>query len=329
LSIALLEQLPKPPIGRSGWPWTSGAGALPPHMRNGQAWPPLTVVTPSYNQGSFIEATIRSVLLQGYPRLEYIVLDGGSTDSSCEVIERYSPWLSRYRSEPDAGQASAIAEGWHNASGEIITYLNSDDVYLPDAFRYAVQHLSENGEAAGVSGAAVQIDEHDCHIGLHSGRSGKFDKLLTLEFLPQPAVFLRASAVEQAGGIDTSLKYAFDLDLWLRVAHAAPIEVVPNRFAATRLYPDTLTTQRRPETGAELELIARKLHRLGMLSWRQSARLRGSVAFVRTSIHMDDFPRSFPKAVLTALTGTLRHPPTGLRFVSAGYRRLARTSTEE
>src|SRR5688500_17087320 len=118
-------KLPEPPPGRTGWPWTSEAAQLPARMSNGQPWPRITIVTPSYQQGRFLEETIRSVLPQGYPNLEYLVIDGGSSDESVEVIKRYEPWLSYWASEKDRGQTHAIAKGLERATGEIFQWINS------------------------------------------------------------------------------------------------------------------------------------------------------------------------------------------------------------
>src|SRR5262245_2264682 len=115
----LLSALPPPPPGRDGWPWTVASDPLPETRPNGSAWPRISVVTPSYNQGRFLEETIRSVLLQGYPDLEYFVIDGVSTDESVAIIERYAPWLSFWVSEPDGGQVEAINKGIARATGDL------------------------------------------------------------------------------------------------------------------------------------------------------------------------------------------------------------------
>src|SRR5258706_15441344 len=131
-----LRDLPPPPPGKTGWPWTEetqpAADVLPNKAfqrispRISRISPRISIVTPSFGQGRFLEETIRSVLLQGYPDLEYIVLDGGSTDESVDILRRYAPWLSHWRSHPDDGQAAAVSEGWNRGGGTVVAHLNSD-----------------------------------------------------------------------------------------------------------------------------------------------------------------------------------------------------------
>jgi len=115
-----LEELPAPPQGKFGWPWTEESPQLPEKQPSGKPWPKISIVTPSYNQADFIEETIRSMLLQGYPNLEYIIIDGGSTDKSVEIIQKYEPWLSYWVSESDRGQTHAVNKGFAMCKGEIL-----------------------------------------------------------------------------------------------------------------------------------------------------------------------------------------------------------------
>ncbi len=128
-----VTDLPCPPPGKTGWPWTSESAVMPERMMNGRHWPTISIVTPNYNYAHFLEATIRSILLQGYPNLEYVIIDDGSTDESMEVIEKYGPWLSSYETGPNQGQYEAINRGFAKTTGPIMAWLNSDDMYLPDA----------------------------------------------------------------------------------------------------------------------------------------------------------------------------------------------------
>ena len=147
-----LSELPSPPEAMTIWPWTRGSRPLPEKMPDGQPWPLISIVTPSFNQGQFLEQAIRSVLLQGYPRLELIVVDGGSTDGSVETIAQYETWLKHWVSERDAGPASALNKGFAFASGDILGFLNADDFYLPGCFARVAEEFDARHSADIVSG---------------------------------------------------------------------------------------------------------------------------------------------------------------------------------
>ena len=174
-----LEELPLPPPGRTGWPWTEASASLPPTMPDGGAWPRISVVTPSFNQAQFLEATLRSVLLQGYPDLEYFVMDGGSTDGSVEIIRKYSPWLTQWVSERDGGQSAAINRGLQLGSGLFTTWINSDDMLCQGAL---VTHASRIGFDTGVVyvGDCLYVDEEARTLNVHRGRVHSLEDLVRI-----------------------------------------------------------------------------------------------------------------------------------------------------
>ena len=155
---SLLDRLPPPPVGRTGWPWN--VETTPPTDATGIIWPRITIVMPSYEQATYVEEGFRSVLLQNYPNLEFIVNDGGSRDGSAEIIARYAPYLSHTQSVRDHGQGDAINQGFDRATGEIVGWLNSDDFYLPGAL-FAVAREFLRGTPDVVYGDALNLFEED------------------------------------------------------------------------------------------------------------------------------------------------------------------------
>jgi glycosyltransferase involved in cell wall biosynthesis len=209
-----LSDLPSPPAGATGWPWTVESVPLPDMRPDGEPWPSITIVTPSYNQGQFIEETIRSVLLQGYPALEYIIIDGGSTDDSVAVIKRYAPWLSYWQSQPDNGQADAINIGLSKASGHWFQNINSDDVLLEGALE-AVGNCDTDADLCtgdviefGGDREYVVANTNNTVADLLHWKSSR--KLISWH---QPGVFLRRDRLQQLGGYPTQFHYAFDFYL--------------------------------------------------------------------------------------------------------------------
>src|SRR3954466_16026070 len=154
-----IDQLPPPPAGRTGWPWT--VGTPPDASADAASLPRVTIVTPSYNQAEFIEETIRSILLQGYPDLEYFVVDGGSTDNSVEIIRKYEKWITHWVSESDRGQSDAIQKGFNRVTGPVSAYLNSDDIYMPGALQRVGRRFSDGPQLDVVYGNLYRIDPDD------------------------------------------------------------------------------------------------------------------------------------------------------------------------
>ena len=214
-----LTDLPPHPPGTTGWPWTEQSPQLPDTMPDGSPWPRVSIVTPSYNQGQFIEETIRSVLLQGYPNLEYIIVDGGSTDDSVEVIRKYEPWLAYWVSEKDDGQSDAINRGWQRARGTILAWLNSDDTYRPQALERVLRATRSHAGWVAVSGLCNLTSADGTVYGTKP--PSDFDALRMVREcggVPgQPAVFVRHLVFHELGGPRTDLHYVNDWEYWIRI----------------------------------------------------------------------------------------------------------------
>jgi GT2 family glycosyltransferase len=218
--------------------------------------PLVSIVTPSFNQAQFLEQTIRSVLGQETPRLEYIIVDGGSTDGSAGIIEKYADRLAWWVSEPDRGQAEAINKGLARARGEIVAWLNSDDFYLPGALTEAVRAFQQNPQAGLVYGDVLAVDETGRALNLLRYENWGLAGLMEFRIIGQPSVFLRRAALEQAGPLDPSYHYLLDHHLWLRVAQSAGMVYLPKTLAAARYHLAAKNIAHPMEFAQEIERIA-------------------------------------------------------------------------
>lgn len=218
----LLAHLPRPSPEKNGWPWTVESDPLPPAMPDGKPWPKISIVTPSYNQGQFIEETIRSVLLQNYPNLEYIIMDGGSTDNSLEIIKKYEPWLAYWVSEKDGGQVDAINKGCKVSNGDLIGWQNSDDYYLPNSFYSLGENFVLGVNADVYHGVSMYIDESGREIRkLSVGKDYSLDEFANdfplLEFGNHSMLF-RAALFPEKVLISNDYRMAFDVDFLISCA---------------------------------------------------------------------------------------------------------------
>ena len=214
-ALAEKYNYPLPVSKKIGWPWTSEYPVCSKQLPDKAKWPKISIVTPSYNQGEFIEETIRSVLMQGYPNLEYIIIDGGSTDDSVDIIKKYSPWLKFWISENDDGQAAAIYKGFAYATGDIFGYINSDDLYVCSAFfRIASsyhQHLESDSQNSFYAAYAVEnFGTVSRFITKQDFNPDIFDWIRIHSSLHQPGVFWSSELFWRAGPFDEKLHYAFD-----------------------------------------------------------------------------------------------------------------------
>lgn len=213
--------------------------------------PLVSIITPSYNQARYLEQTLRSVLEQDYPHIEYIVIDGASTDGSADIIRKYADRLAYWVSEKDSGQAEAINKGLARATGEMIAWINSDDFYLPGAVTAAVKAFEAHPQAGLVYGDTVAVDEKGEFIHFPHYAQWTLEDLLTFHILGQPAVFMRRDVLLKAGFLDPSFHFLLDHHLWIRMAALAPMVYLPQRWAAGRFHESAKNVAQAAKFGEE------------------------------------------------------------------------------
>jgi len=213
--------------------------------------PLVTIVTPSYNQGRFIEETVQSVFSQDYPNLEYLVFDGGSRDGTVDILRKYSDRL-WFVSERDRGQSHAINKGFRKAKGEIVAFLNSDDTYLPGAVCAAVRALQENPHAPMVYGEGNHVREDGTVMDRYPTEPFSYSRLRETCFICQPTTFMRSSAVRAIGYVNESLHYCMDYDLWIRLSKLGAPVYVNQLLATSRLYSENKTLGQRRQMHWEI-----------------------------------------------------------------------------
>ncbi len=217
--------------------------------------PSVSIVTPSYNQAPFLEKTILSVLEQDYPRIEYLVVDGASTDGSLEIIQKHARRISWWVSEKDAGQADGINKGLKRASGDIVAWLNSDDFYLPGTVRRAVQALQHNPHAAFVYADVQVVNEMGEVINILKYGDWSLKELASFHIIGQPSVFMRREALHKAGYLDPGYHYLLDHQLWLRLAMDAEIKYIPQLWAGEHYHAGSKNMAHASEFGNEARRI--------------------------------------------------------------------------
>lgn len=232
------KEMPLPPEGKHGWPWLNVNLDLPSNSNNlNYKWPKITIVTPNYNYGHFLEATIRSVLLQGYPNLEYIIIDGGSTDNSLEIIKKYERWLTYWETSRDESHFDATNKGFSKSSGEIMAWLSSDDMYFPWTFRTVATIMSELPQIEWLTSLLPGFwnESGFCSdVGRVSGYSQEAS-LDTLSAIQQESTFWKRSLWQKIGcAINTQYKLAADYDLWLRFFRYSDLYGVSSPLAGFR-----------------------------------------------------------------------------------------------
>jgi glycosyltransferase involved in cell wall biosynthesis len=249
-----VEDLPPPPSGKVGWPWTTGTekSACPAPV------PRISIVTPSYNQAQFIEQTIRSILLQGYYNLEYVVMDGGSNDGAVDIIKKYERWIQHWESVPDRGQAHAINKGRALCTGEIFQWINSDDFLEPGVLHAVARGMRPKGIFAGAM-RMVRGSQHWIDVSANLAVAGITGGPGSMVFR-QPAVWLSASAAAAGFPLDEKLHYAFDWEMILRIIETAPAVVYSDMVLVNfRLHPASKTVAKNDQWLSEAQIIMTKL----------------------------------------------------------------------
>ena len=213
------ENLPAPPLKKSEWPWTEANQHPPKQLSDDSEWPKISIVTPSYNQAQFIEETIRSVLLQGYPNLDYIVIDGGSTDGSIEIIRKYEKYLTYWISEKDRGQSHAINKGFAKSSGDILCWINSDDLLKPGALDFVGRSFANISIPAWLIGSSELVDSTGKLINLRISENVTLEGVLMWNenWFAQQSTFWNRPMWNAVSELDESLHYAMDFALWLKM----------------------------------------------------------------------------------------------------------------
>lgn len=251
-------------------------------------------MTPSYNQGAFIERTLRSVILQGYPNLEYIVIDGGSTDGSAAIIRRHEPWLTYWHSRRDHGQAAAIAEGFRRSTGDILCWLNSDDILLPGALEHVATLFIRNPRVDFIYGNRLVIDEQDRVIAHHV-----WPRFLTRwhwaagQPLAQECCYWRRGLYQSVGGIDEQKFFILDYDLFFRMWRAGRFRKTPRFLGCYREHELTKTSMHDDVRGREAEAARSEfgLRAAGYLLARVLGRIDGLISREERRSAPEHYPR--------------------------------------
>ena len=286
--------------------------------------PSISLVTPSLNQGKFIRATLESVLSQGYPDLEYRVQDGGSTDGTLAILEEYRSRVP-FVSEKDGGQADAINRGLSRATGEVLGYLNSDDVLRPGALAAVGEAFAADPELVFVWGRAAYIDEEGRTVSPYLARPDAIERLSDACFVAQPAAFFRRSVWEEIGPFDASLHHTMDYDYWLRIAARHPasrMRFLDRELAGCRMHADAKTVAGWSRALDEIMDLVKR--RTGYVSlWWCVAKWDHLVDGRSQATQPHPVPwRAYPPALLEFLR---RNPPRSWpRGVRGGFRGGAR-----
>jgi glycosyltransferase involved in cell wall biosynthesis len=263
-------------------------------------WPKVSLVTPSYNQGQFVERTVRSVLFQDYPNLEYIFMDGGSTDGTMEAIAPYLDRFGYWRSKRDGGQAAAVHEGLEKASGDIMGYINSDDLLAPGAITKVVDYFRDHPDVDVVYSHRIFIDEHDIISRMWILPPHSNYLMSRWDLLPQETCFWRRRVFERVGNVDVRMTFALDYDLFVRFMRAGKFARINAFLGAFRLHKASKTVSLFGTVGInEVQAVRQRYH----LHVNRSNAYLG-IAFFLLTDRLGSLYARFPIRRLSWLLGT-------------------------
>lgn len=252
--MGLLSELPSAPVDKPQWPWGEESLTLSETKDNGEPWPRISIITPSFNQGQFLEETIRSVLLQNYPNLEYIIIDGGSADNSVEIITKYQAWLTYWVSEKDEGQSHAINKGLSMCTGDIIGWLNSDDLLKDNALHWVAKSLPI-ASPDWLVGACEMVNYNRASIYVRNPPSSINQRIFLTwveNWFSQPSTFWNRKLFDLVGNLDCDLCYVMDVDLWWRMAAYQEPIVAKQVLSEYRIHDQTKTMSSLEDSNSEL-----------------------------------------------------------------------------
>lgn len=246
-----------------------------PHSK--RALPSISIITPSYQQGQFIEETIQSIITQNYPDLEFFIIDGGSNDQTVDIIKKYEDQITSWVSEPDDGQTHAINKGFRIATGDIVTWINSDDLLTPGALLKVGEFFRDNPDIQVLYGDGIAIDRNG--EKLYARRPGGFDLewFIRTDYILQPSGFFRRSLLKELEFLDEHLHYAMDTDIYLRMALRSKLVYLPLVLSKFRLYPEAKTSEGRYPFTLDIIYIIDKILRSGEYSAEITGALMSSL----------------------------------------------------
>lgn len=268
-----------PRASGKGWPFQPEPLSAPP--TDAREWPKITIVTPSYNQGRYIEKTLRSVLLQNYPNLEFIVVDGGSDDQSVQVIEKYAQWLTWWVSEPDSGQSHALNKGLERSTGTLLGWLNSDDYLLPGALFKLAEAYLEDPSVGAVYGHGRMDDESGRVVYTPELQQVNHDMLFGWCFnndFMQPSCLFTRDAWSSVGPINEKLHFALDVEYWMRISERFSFRMISDMLSVSLAHPDAKTISMKNRSFAELALLCLRWQKV-----QEAERILQYIADGRTS----------------------------------------------